>query len=176
MVKKMFHEYRLIKINKFNDRRDKSDSIAVYDTDALGENKDLFVRSLSERRIPYKYFNGRNTDKLFIGVQLSNISVKTKFIRFLKAFDNYTGLTRAERKKLNNIRKGYYLSKKYLDEEISESEYGLYEPISQYSDYWDNNDCSDWDNLNKGIKYEKRLFWETFPEFSHYKRIMYGEE
>lgn len=172
----MFEGYRLIKINNYTDRRDKSDSIAVYDSDALGENKDLFIRALNERNIPYRYFNGKNTDKLFIGVQLSSISAKTKFIRFLKAYSKYTGLTRAERKKLNNIRKGYYLSKKYLDEEISDTEYGVYEPISQYSDYWDNNDCSEWDTLNKGIKYDKKLFWETFPEFSSYKRMMYGEK
>ena len=127
----MFENYRLIKICKYNDnRRNKSDSIAVYDTDALGENKDLFIRSLNERNIPYRYFNGKNTDKLFIGVQLSNTNIKSKFIKFLKAYSNYTGLTRAERKYLNNIRKGYYLSKKYLEIEIPDSEYGLYEPIS----------------------------------------------
>ena len=111
----MFESYRLINISEYNDRRNKSDSIAVYDTDTLGGNKDLFVRSLRERKIPFKYFNGNNTDKLFIGVQLSNTATKTKFIRFLKAYKNYTGLTRAERQYLNNIRKGYYLSKKGKD-------------------------------------------------------------
>ena len=172
----MFENYRLIKISEYNDRKNKSDSIAVYDTDSLGENKDLFVRSLRERRIPFKYFNGNNTDKLFIGVQLSNTAIKTKFIRFLKAYKDYTGLTRAERRYLNNIRKGYYLSKKYLNEPIKDHEYGIYEPINNYSNYWDNKDCSEWEYMGNNIKYEKRLFWETFPEFSHYKRIMYGEE
>lgn len=172
----MFENYKLIKISKYNDRKNKSDSIAVYDTDSLGDNKNMFVNALRARKIPFKYFNGNNTDKLFIGVQLSSTTVKTRFIKFLKAYKSYSGLTKAERKQLNSIRKGYYLSKKYLNEETPDSEYGLYEPISQYSDYWDNNDCSEWDTLNKGIKYDKRLFWETFPEFSHYKRVMYGEE
>ena len=171
----MFEQYRLIKINKYTDRRDKSDSIAVSDTAILGENKDLFIRALNERKIPYRYFNGKNTDKLFIGVQLSSINAKTKFIKFLKAYSNYTGLTRAERKYLNNIRKGYYLSKKYLNEPIKDHEYGIYEPIDN-SNYWDNKDCSEWEYMGNNIKYEKRLFWEVFPEFSHYKRVMYGEE
>ena len=171
----MFEDYRLIKISDYNSRKHKSDSIAVYDTDALGENKNMLVKALRKREIPFKYFNGNNTDKLFIGVQLSSVPIKKKFISFLKAYKNYIGLTRAERENLNNIRKGYYLSKKYLEIETTEDEYGLYEPDSQYSDYWNNNDCSEWDSLNKGIKYDKRLFWETFPEFSHYKRIMYGE-
>lgn len=172
----MFGNYRLIKISNYNDRRNKSDSIAVYDTDVLGENKDLFIRALNSRNIPYRYFNGRNTDKLFIGIQLSNTAAKSRFIRFLKAYKSYSGLTIAERKKLDSIRKGYYLSKKYLNEEITDTEYGLYEPVNQYSDYWENKDCSEWDSLNKGIKYDKKLFWEVFPEFSHYKRVMYGEE
>ena len=71
-------------------------------------------------------------------------------------------LTIAERKNLNSIRKGYYLSKKYLNEEVSDAEYGLYEPISQYSDYWDNNTCSEWDSLNKGIKYNKKSIEMVF--------------
>lgn len=172
----MFQNYRLINISKYNNRRNKSDSIAIYDTDSLGQNKDLLIKALNARNIPYRYFNGKNTDKLFIGVQLSNTPAKTRFIKLLKAYKSYTGLTKSERKFLNNIRKGYYLSKKYIEEEVPNSEYGLYEPITQYSDYWENKDCSEWDSLNKGIKYNKRLFWEVFPEFSHYKRIMYGEE
>lgn len=172
----MFEKYRLIKISNYTDRKNNSDSIAVYDTDALGPNKDLFIRALNKRKIVYRYFNGKNTDKLFIGVQLTNTQAKRRFIKLLKAYGPYTGLTREERKALNNIRKGYYLSKKYLDEGIPESEYGIYEPQSQYSDYWEDKDCSEWDTLGKGIKYDKRLFWEVFPEFSHYKRIMYGEE
>ena len=172
----MFEKYRLIKIDKYVNRKDKSDSIAVYDCDTLGENKDLFIRALNERRIPYRYFNGRGTDKLFIGVQLSSINAKTKFIRFLKAYNEYTGLTRAERRYLNNIRKGYYLSKKYLDTPITDDEYGIYEPLDLEDNYWDNKACSEWETMGARIKYEKKLFWETFSEFSHYKRIMYGEE
>lgn len=171
----MFENYRLIKISNYVARKNKSDSIAVYDVDSLKENKELFISALNKRNISYRYFNGANTDKLFIGVQLANTANKKKFIKFLRAYSSYTGLTRGERKDLNNIRKGYYLSKKYLDE-ILESEYGLYEPAYQYSDYWENKECSEWDTLGKKVKYEKRLFWEVFPEFSHYKRIIYGEE
>ena len=171
----MFENYRIIKINKYSNRKNKNDSIAVYDTDTLGENKQLLVKALNNRNISFRYFNGRNTDKLFIGVQLSNFQQKTKFIELLKAYKNYIGLTRAERQNLDNIRQGYYLSKKYLDETPTEDEYGLYEPI-QYSNYWNNKDSSEWDSLNKGVKYEKRLFWETFPEFSSYKNKMYGEK
>lgn len=173
----MFKNYRIIKINKYVDgRKNKNDAIAVYDVDQLQPNLNLFKKALNNRKIPFKYFNGANTDKLFIGVPLSNYVLKNKFIKFVRAYNGYIGLTKSERATLNNIRKGYYLSKKYLNESIKDHEYGLYEPIDNYSNYWDNKACSDWDKLNKGVKYEKRLIWEVFPEFSSYKRMMYGEE
>lgn len=136
-----------------------TDIIGIYDTDALGD-VELFKKLLRYYKIPYRYFNGKNTDKLFIGLIFSNKKQKKAYKRMVNRHSKK--LTIAERKNLNNIRKGYYLSKKYLDEEIPDAEFGVYEPISQYSDYWDNNDCSEWDTLNKGIKYNKKTFEMVF--------------
>ena len=171
----MFTNYRIIKTRDYVDLKNKGDCIAVYDVDTLGEQKELFIKALNSRHLNYRYFNGNNTDKLFIGVELPTFKKKETFLKMLKKFKGH-GLTKAERKELYSIRKGYYLSKKYLDTEISDAEYGLYEPISQYSDYWSNKDCSEWETMGARIEYDKKLFWEVFPQFSSYKRMMYGEK
>lgn len=172
----MFTNYRIVKSNKYVDLKNKGDCIAVYDTDALGSEKELLIKALNSRHLNYRYFNGNNTDKLFIGVELPNFQKKQTFLKMLKKFKNHTTLTKAERKELYNIRKGYYLSKKYLDTPIIDNEYGIYEPLDLEDNYWDNKACSEWETMGSRIEYKKRLIWEVFPQFSHYKRIMYGEE
>lgn len=136
--------------------------ICIYDTNILGNNKERFVKLLEFHKVPYKYFNGNHTDKLFIGVILSNKRDKKAFKRFLRKNKNFIGLTKAEKTELRQIRKGYYLSKKYLDNEPTNSEYGIYEPLNQYSNYWSNKDCSEWEQLQKGIKYDKKNFDDVF--------------
>lgn len=138
--------------------------IGIYDTDTLKENIELFKTTLKYYNIPYKYFNGIGTDKLFIGLIFSNKKQKKAYKRMITRYNHFKKLTRAEKEELMNIRNGYYLSKKYLDNEITDAEYGIYEPLNQYSDYWDNNDCSEWDNLSKGIKYKKKTFNDVFSE------------
>ena len=138
--------------------------ICIYDVDILGNNKERFLKLLNFHKVPYKYFNGKHTDKLFIGVILSNKRDKKAFKRFLKKNKNFIGLTKAEKTELRQIRKGYYLSKKYLDNEPTDSEYGIYEPLNQYSNYWSNKNCSEWEQLQKGIKYNKRTFEDVFGE------------
>lgn len=172
----MFTNFKQLKISDYVDRKNKSDCIIIYDVDTLKGQKNILIKALNRRNIPYRYFNGQRTDKVFLGVELTNFKNKNSFLKLLKQFRHHTRLTNSEKQELNNIRKGYYLSKKYMDDAPSEDEYGVYEPRNTYSDYWNNKACSEWDTLNKSIKYEKRLIWEVFPEFSHYKRIMYGEE
>lgn len=138
--------------------------ICIYDTDVLGGNKERFLKLLKFHKVPYKYFNGKHTDKLFIGVVLSNKRDKKAFKRFIRRNKNFIGLTKSEKGKLKEIRKGYYLSKKYLDKEPTSSEYGVYEPVQQYSNYWFSKNCSDWENLKKGVKYSKKTFSEVFGE------------
>lgn len=171
----MFTNYRIIKTRKYVDLKNKGDCIAVYDTDSLGNEKELFIKALNSRKLNYRYFNGNNTDKLFIGVELPNFAKKQAFLKMLKKFKGH-GLTRAERKQLYSIRKGYYLSKKYLDTPITDEEYGIYEPMDLEDNYWDNKACSEWETMGARIEYDKRLFWEVFPQFSSYKRMMYGEK
>lgn len=136
--------------------------ICIYDTDVLGNNKERFLKLLKFHKVQYKYFNGKNTDKLFIGVILSNKRDKKAFKRFLRKNKNFTNLTKAEKTELRQIRKGYYLSKKYLDKEPTSTEYGVYEPLEQYSNYWFSKNCSDWEKLPKGVKYTKKTFEEVF--------------
>ena len=136
--------------------------IGIYDTDTLKENIDLFKKVLKYYNIPYKYFNGIGTDKLFIGLIFSNKKQKKAYKRMITRYNHFKKLTRAEKEQLMNIRNGYYLSKKYLDNEITDAEYGIYEPLEQYSNYWNNKDCSEWDNLSKGIKYSKKTFDNVF--------------
>ena len=140
-------------------------SICIYDVDGLGNNKERFLKLLAFHKIHYKYFNGKNTDKLFIGVVLSTKRDKKAFKRFMRRNKNFIGLTKSEKDELKEIRKGYYLSKKYLDKEPTSSEYGVYEPIQQYSDYWFSKDCSEWEILPKGVKYTKKTFDEVFGEY-----------
>lgn len=136
--------------------------VCTYDTDILGSNKDRFISLLRFHKLPYKYFNGKNTDKLFIGVILSTKRDKKAFKRFVRKNKHFIGLTKSEKSELKQIRKGYYLSKKYLDKEPTSSEYGVYEPINQYTDYWFSKNCSDWEKLPKGVKYTKKTFEEVF--------------
>lgn len=136
--------------------------VCIYDTDILGTNKDRFISLLAFHKIHYKYFNGKHTDKLFIGVVLSTKRDKKAFKRFMRRNKNFIGLTKSEKCELKEIRKGYYLSKKYLDKEPTSSEYGVYEPIQQYSNYWFSKDCSEWETLPKGVKYTKKTFEEVF--------------
>lgn len=144
--------------------------IGIYDTDILGDNVDLFKKLLKYYKIPYKYFNGKNTDKLFIGLIFSNKKEKRAYKRMVTRYNHFKKLTRSERKELKKIKGGYYLSKKYcLDKEPTITEYGIYEPQNQYSDYYNNKDCSDWDNLPKGIKYDKKTFEDVFYENKHNK-------
>ena len=110
--------------------------VCTYDTDVLGSNKDRFISLLKFHKLPYKYFNGKHTDKLFIGVILSTKRDKKAFKRFVRKNKHFIGLTKSEKSELKQIRKGYYLSKKYLDKEPTSSEYGVYEPINQYSNIW----------------------------------------
>lgn len=137
--------------------------IGIYDTDKLGYNKERFLKLLRFHKVPYRYFNGKYTDKLFIGVVLDNEKHKKAFKRFLRKDKQFKNLTKGERTELKNIRKGYYLSKKYLDEEPTEQEYGIYEP-QQYSNYWNNKDCSEWESLPTGIKYDKKTFDVVFEK------------
>lgn len=171
----MFNNFRIVKLNKYVDRKNKGDCIIIYDIDTLGDNRELLIKLLNYKKLPYNYFNGAATDKLFIGVSLNSYKRRQKFLKLLKQFKGHR-LTKAERKNLNSIRNGYYLSKKYLDEDVQDSEYGIYEPLDLQDNYWDNKDCSDWDTLPTRIKYKKRLIWEVFPELSSYKRMMYGEK
>ena len=172
----MFNNFRIKRISEYGvERKDKGDCLAIYDTDTLRDDKELFIKVLNYRHLPYTYFNGANTDKLFIAVHLTTYKRRQSFLKMLKKFKGHT-LTKSEKKQLYNIRKGYYISKKYMDETVTDAEYGIYEPVNNYSDYWDNNDCSEWDKLNKGIKYEKKLIWEAVSELSPYKRMMYGEK
>lgn len=136
--------------------------IGIYDTDTLKENIDLFKKVLKYYNIPYKYFNGKHTDKLFIGLIFSNKKQKKAYKRMVTRYNHFKKLTKAEKQELKNIKNGYYLSKKYLNNEITDAEYGIYEPLKQYSNYWDNKDCSEWDNLSKGIKYNKKTFDDVF--------------
>lgn len=138
--------------------------IGIYDTDILGDNVNLFKKLLRYYKIPYKYFNGIGTDKLFIGLIFANKKQKKAYKRMVTKYNHFKKLTVAERQELKKIRNGYYLSKKYLDNEITDAEYGIYEPLNQYSDYWNNKDCSNWDNLSKGIKYDKKTFDNVFGE------------
>lgn len=138
--------------------------ICIYDTDILGTNRERFLKLLNFYKVPYKYFNGKHTDKLFIGVILSNKRDKKAFKRFLRKNKNFIGLTKAEKTELKKIRKGYYLSKKYLNNEPTDSEYGIYEPLNQYTNYWFNKNCSEWEQLQKGIKYDKKTFDDVFVE------------
>ena len=139
--------------------------IGIYDTDILGDNVDLFKKLLRYYKIPYKYFNGTNTDKLFIGLIFANKKQKKAYKRMGTRYKHFKKLTIAERQELKQIRQGYYLSKKYLDEEPTSSEYGVYEPIQQYSNYWFSKDCSEWETLPKGVKYTKKTFDEVFGEY-----------
>ena len=134
--------------------------IGIYDTDILGDNVELFKKLLRYYKIPYKYFNGENTDKLFIGLIFSNKKQKKAYKRMIRRQSKK--LTIAEKQELKQIRQGYYLSKKYLNEEPTNTEYGIYEPLDQYSNYWTNKDCSEWDTLNRGIKYNKKTFDMVF--------------
>lgn len=143
--------------------------IGIYDTDILGDNTNLFKKLLRYYKIPYRYFNGENTDKLFIGVIFANKKQKQAYKRMIRRYNHFQKLTKSEKQELRQIRKGYYLSKKYLDKEPTNSEYGVYEPIEQYSNYWSNKDCSDWDNLSKGIKYNKKTFKDVFYENTNKK-------
>lgn len=136
--------------------------VCIYDTDVLGNNKERFINLLRFHKVPYRYFNGKNTDKLFIGVILANERNKKAFKRFLRRNKEFKGLTKSEKNELKEIRKGYYLSKKYLNNEITDAEYGIYEPIEQYSNYWFSKNCSEWETLPKGIKYSKKTFDEVF--------------
>lgn len=138
--------------------------IGIYDTDILKENIDLFKKVLKYYNIPYKYFNGIGTDKLFIGLIFANKKQKKAYKRMITRYNHFKKLTKAEKEQLRNIKNGYYLSKKYLDNEITDAEYGIYEPLHQYSDYYNNKDCSEWDNLSKGIKYNKKTFNDVFNE------------
>ena len=139
-------------------------TICIYDVDGLGSNKERFLKLLDFHKIHYKYFNGKHTDKLFIGVILSTKRDKKAFKRFAIRNKNFIGLTKSEKGELKEIRKSYYLSKKYLDKEPTSSEYGVYEPINQYSDYWFSKNCSEWEKLPKGVKYTKKTFEEVFGE------------
>lgn len=136
--------------------------IGIYDTDILKQNIDLFKKVLKYYNIPYKYFNGIGTDKLFIGLIFSNKKQKKAYKRMITKYNHFKKLTKAEKEELRKIKNGYYLSKKYLDNEITDAEYGIYEPLNQYSDYYNNKDCSEWDNLSKGIKYNKKTFDDVF--------------
>lgn len=136
--------------------------IGIYDTDILGNNIDLFKKLLKYYKIPYKYFNGKNTDKLFIGLIFTNKKQKKAYKRMITRYSNFKKLTKSEQQELRQIRKGYYLSKKYLDEKPTKKEYGIYEPLDQYSNFWNNKDCSDWEKLQKGIKYDKKTFDVVF--------------
>lgn len=137
-------------------------AICIYDVDGLGNNKERFVKLLSFHKIQYRYFNGEHTDKLFIGVVLNDKKSRKSFKRLLRRNKQFNGLTKAERTELKTIRRGYYLSKKYLDEQPKDSEYGIYEPIEQYSDYWFSKQCSEWETMPKGIKYPKKTFNDVF--------------
>lgn len=138
--------------------------IGIYDTDILGNNIDLFKKLLRYYKIPYRYFNGKNTDKLFIGVIFATKKQKKAYKRMIRKYTHFQNLTKSEKQELKQIRKGYYLSKKYLNEEPTEQEYGIYEPIDQYSNYWSNKDCSEWETLQKGIKYDKKTFDAVFKK------------
>ena len=135
--------------------------IGIYDTDILGDNVDLFKKLLRYYKIPYKYFNGKNTDKLFLGLIFANKKQKKAYKRMVTRYKHFKKLTIAERQELKQIRQGYYLSKKYLDEKPTDAEYGVYE-TEQYSNYWDNKDCSEWEQLQKGVKYDKKTFEVVF--------------
>ena len=136
--------------------------IGIYDTDILGDNVDLFKKLLRYYKIPYRYFNGKNTDKLFIGLIFANKKEKRAYKRMVRRYKHFKKLTIAEKQELKQIRQGYYLSKKYLNEEPTNTEYGIYEPVKQYSNYWDNKDCSEWEQLQKGVKYDKKTFEVVF--------------
>ena len=138
--------------------------IGIYDTDILGDNVDLFKKLLRYYKIPYRYFNGKNTDKLFIGLIFANKKQKKAYKRMVTRDRHFKKLTIAEKQELKQIRQGYYLSKKYLDNEPTDAEYGIYEPIHQYTDYWFSKDCSEWETLPKGVKYDKKTFEEVFGE------------
>lgn len=138
--------------------------IGIYDTDILGNNIDLFKKLLRYYKIPYRYFNGKNTDKLFIGLIFINKKQKKAYKRMVTRYSNFKKLTRAEQQELRQIRKGYYLSKKYLNNKPTDAEYGIYEPLEQYSDFWSNKDCSEWEKLQKGIKYDKKTFDVVFEK------------
>lgn len=152
----------MFKCNRFKIANKKI--IGIYDTDILGDNIDLFKKLLRYYNIPYKYFNGVGTDKLFIGLIFTTKKQKRSYKKMITRYNHFKKLTRAEQKELRDIRNGYYLSKKYLDKEITDAEYGIYEPLEQYSDYFNNKDCSNWDNLSKGIKYNKKTFKDVFYE------------
>lgn len=136
--------------------------IGIYDTDTLKNNIDLFKKVLKYYNIPYKYFNGIGTDKLFIGLIFETKKQKKAYKRMLKKYKHFKKLTVAEKKELKNIRRGYYLSQKYLNKEPGD-EYGIYEPL-EYSDYWANKDCSEFEQLQKGVKYDKKTFNVVFEE------------
>lgn len=138
--------------------------IGIYDTDILGNNIDLFKKLLRYYKIPYRYFNGKNTDKLFIGLIFTNKKQKKAYKRMVTRYSNFKKLTRAEQQELRQIRKGYYLSKKYLNNKPTDAEYGIYEPLEQYSDFWNNKDCSEWEKVQKGIKYDKKTFDVVFEK------------
>lgn len=138
--------------------------IGIYDTDVLGDNTSLFKKLLRYYKIPYRYFNGKNTDKLFIGVIFATKKQKKAYKRMIRKYTHFQNLTKSEKQELKQIRKGYYLSKKYINDEPTEQEYGIYEPIDQYSNYWSNKDCSEWEYLPTGIKYDKKTFDVVFEK------------
>ena len=107
--------------------------------------------------IKANWYKGRNTDSLFLEL----IGVNHQLIMLFNRYnDILTGITYQEKRQLEYIRRNSYISKKYiLDDDVTDEEYGVYEPINTI-DYYD-----DYDNIynqntfkNKRINYNKKPY------------------
>lgn len=84
--------------------------------------------------IKTEYYKGKNTDTLFIKLTGTNHSL-------IKIFNKYNtilnGVTYKEEQQLKYIREKSYISLKYSFNDVSDNEYGLYEPVKNIDTYTD---------------------------------------
>ena len=103
--------------------------------------------------IKANWYKGKNTDSLFLEL----IGINHQLIKLFNKYNQILiGVTYKEQSMLEYIRKNSYASKKYNIDDVTDIEYGVYEPIStvdSYDDYYNYYNQSLF--KNKRINYNK---------------------
>lgn len=116
---------------------------------------DVLKANTKYYNVKTEYFKANGRDTLFVDIIGDNHDIIRLFTKYNTILN---GITYKEQTMINYIRDNSYVSKKYnCYDDITDSEYGYYEPIQKVDDY---NDYYNYNNqtifFNKRINYDNK--------------------